>query len=190
MHETGGVPMKALNHPISLVPAIAGLIIVLSFIYVSADTLIPRKAHAGGEREVLSVEAYAMWKSDPHNVKILDVRTRAEYALTGHPPMAHNIPLAFWTNQFEHSRRSYVMTSNPDFLVQVEKKFGREETLLLLCRSGQRSGTATTILRNAGFNKAYNILDGFQGLPDYGGGWKHSGAPWTYELDPALIYSP
>jgi rhodanese-related sulfurtransferase len=174
----------------SLFSTITRLIIVSSILYVSADTLVPRQARAGDGRDVLSVEAYAMWQSAPHSVKILDVRTQAEYALTGHPPMAYNIPLAFWTNQFEPSRRSYVMAPNPDFLEQVEKKFSREETLLLLCRSGQRSGAAKTILRNAGFGKAYNILDGFQGLPDYGGGWKHSGAPWTYELDPALVYSP
>jgi len=60
---------------------------------------------------------------------------------------------------------------------------------------------AVNILAKEGFTKIYNIIDGFEGdavketgSPDYGkrtlNGWRNSGAPWTYDLDRALLYLP
>lgn len=149
--------------------------------------------------DVSAGTAYELWKADPDGVTILDVRTRAEYALVGHPPMAHNIPLAFWTGRFDSARGNYSMEQNPDFLEQVKKRIDATDTVLVLCRSGQRSGFAASLLQQSGFGRVHNIADGFEGRidGDPGGlitgnpskeGWKQSGAPWTYELDPELVY--
>jgi len=149
--------------------------------------------------DVSAGTAYELWKADPDRVTILDVRTRAEYALVGHPPMAHNIPLAFWTDRFDAARGDYRMEQNPDFLEQVKKRIDATDRVLVLCRSGQRSGFAASLLQRAGFERVHNIADGFEGriVADSGGlitgnpskdGWKQSGAPWTYELAPALVY--
>ena len=113
--------------------------------------------------------------------------------------MAHNIPLAFWTGRFDSARGNYSMEQNPDFLEQVKKRIDATDTVLVLCRSGQRSGFAVSLLRRDGFERVHNISDGFEGriIADPDGlitgnpskdGWKQSGAPWTYELDPALVY--
>jgi len=187
-----------------LVPALAlliGLIGVFLVYQIDAGPTGKRSEHTGVSREVPAAEAYRMWQSDPEAVKILDVRTTAEYALVGHPPMAYNIPLATWTGEFDPSRRTYTMGNNPDFLDAVAKRFSRDDTLLLLCRSGHRSGIAARLLMNIGFKRVYNITDGFEGDPprtENGtlkgcageNGWKHSGAPWTYELNPERVFSP
>ncbi len=184
-----------------IIPVLVALIGVCFAIQINAGPDGERSEHAGVSREIPAAQAYRMWQSNPENVKILDVRTTAEYALVGHPPMAYNIPLATWTGAFDPSRRIYTMQNNPDFLDTVEKRFSREDTLLLLCRSGFRSGIAARQLMNAGFKRVYNIVDGFEGNPPSSksnilkgcageSGWKHSGAPWTYELDPQRVYSP
>ena len=60
---------------------------------------------------------------------------------------------------------------------------------------------AINLLAAAGFTNAYNILDGMEGGrvddPDsvFDGmrmknGWKNSGLPWTYDLDPERMVLP
>ena len=67
--------------------------------------------------------------------------------------------------------------------------------------SSGRSAIAINTLAAAGFRNAYNILDGMEGStvddPDsvfHGmrlkNGWKASGLPWTYDLDPASMALP
>ena len=74
-------------------------------------------------------------------------------------------------------------------------------TQLKTCRSGDRSARAVNLLAEAGFKKAYTVIDGFEGdtvrdpqSPFNGkrvkNGWKNSGIPWTYEIELELVYSP
>ena len=180
---------------ISLFPLLLIALIVLP-VYTGNSGESPGHRKSGGD--VTAEKAFKIWQSDTDNVKIIDVRTRAEYALVGHPPMAFNIPIAFWTDQFDPLKKTYRLKANPDFVKEIKNRFSKENTLLLLCRSGQRSGTAAKLVRNAGFSKIHNITDGFEGRPFPGrtsllttavpkNGWKNSGAPWTYELDPRLV---
>jgi rhodanese-related sulfurtransferase len=87
---------------------------------------------------------------------------------------------------------------NPDFVAGVKKIAGPTDTLLLMCRSGGRSAMAVNQLAAAGFKNAYNITDGMEGdkVEDpesvfYGkrmkNGWKNSGLPWIYSIDPEKI---
>jgi rhodanese-related sulfurtransferase len=143
--------------------------------------------------------AYEMWQAHPERVKILDVRTPEEYVFVGHAAMARNIPLAFFVHQWDAARSAPRMRPNPDFLEQVKRFYQPDDTILITCRSGGRSKRAVDALAQAGFRNVYNILDGMEGDvvkdPDslFDGkhmknGWKNSGAPWTYQLDPALMY--
>jgi rhodanese-related sulfurtransferase len=146
---------------------------------------------------VTAAEAYEKWKAAPDQVKVIDVRTPEEYAFIGHPEMALNIPLAFVTYQRKDGKTEYSRKINWNFVEAVKKIAALNDTLLLMCRSGDRSAKAVNALANAGFKNAYTITDGFEGDkvtdPDsvfigkrMKNGWKNS-APWVYDIDPEKI---
>jgi rhodanese-related sulfurtransferase len=94
----------------------------------------------------------------------------------------------FGAGCFERSRHSYDSTN-------------KDDVILVMCRPGARSAAAVDELAKAGFVNAYSIVDGFEGdkLEASGryrngqrivNGWKNSGAPWTYQLDPRIVYLP
>jgi rhodanese-related sulfurtransferase len=149
---------------------------------------------------VTAREAYEMWIADPERIKVLDVRTFEEYVLIGHAEMAMNIPLAFPTYKWSAEKGNYSVAINTDFIAQVTKRAKPDDTILVMCRSGGRSAKAVDALAKAGFTKAHNIIDGFEGdkVEDpesvhHGkrmrNGWKNS-VPWTYGLDPNLVWLP
>jgi rhodanese-related sulfurtransferase len=146
-------------------------------------------------------EAYAKWKTDPDKVKILDVRTSEEYVFVGHSAMAWNIPVVLQTYQWDANKRKLPMKPNPDFVSQVKAIVKPTDILLLMCRSGGRSAQAVNQLAEAGFRNVYNIIDGMEGdvVDDPASvfqgqrmknGWKNSGLPWTYDLNPDRMRLP
>jgi len=147
---------------------------------------------------VTAKEAYDKWLAAPGEVKVFDVRTLEEYIYVGHAPMAWNIPLLYQTHKWDAGKGHFAMQPNPDFLSQVKKVASPEDTILVMCRSGGRSAMAVNMLAEAGFTNVYNITDGMEGdtVKDPGSvfkgqrlknGWKNSGAPWTYEIDPGKV---
>jgi len=150
---------------------------------------------------VTSREAYERWKAAPDKVTILDVRTPEEYLFIGHADMAWNVPLATQTWQWDAEKKQFPMQPLPDFVARVEKIAKPGDTLLVMCRSGGRSAMAVNLLAKAGFTNVYNITDGMEGDavkdPDsvFNGqrlvnGWKNSGLPWTYKIDPERMVLP
>ena len=147
-----------------------------------------------------SAEAFEKWRLDPE-IRILDCRTPEEYVFVGHAPMALNIPKQFMTYEYSADDKGPVMRNNPDFMGEVTAKLKPSDTIYVMCRSGGRSAKTVDMLAEAGYTKVYNIVDGFEGdkIKDEGSyfngkrmrnGWKNSGAPWTYALDPDLMYLP
>jgi len=144
-----------------------------------------------------AVQAYEMWKADPEKVGIIDVRTPEEYAFIGHPYECWNVPLAFVTYQIKAGKFEWAPKWNTGFVAEIKKLAGPTDTLLVFCRSGDRSAMAVNQLAAAGFTNAYTITDGFEGDkvddPDsvFDGkrmrnGWKNS-VPWVYTIDPEKI---
>jgi rhodanese-related sulfurtransferase len=130
-------------------------------------------------------EAFEMLKS--LSVKLVDVRSVAEYVLVGHPVQAHSVPFTFW----DEAEARFV--PNPDFAKDLKERFKPEETLIFICRSGERSRRSAEAARAAGFPKTFNIGEGFEGGLDASGrrtigGWKNAGLPWTYDIDPQLAH--
>ena len=83
----------------------------------------------------------------------------------------------------------------------MQKVAKPDDTLMVMCRSGGRGAMAVNMLAKAGFKNVYNITDGMEGdtVKDpesvFRGqrlvnGWKNSGLPWTYEIDPARLLLP
>ena len=150
------------------------------------------------ELYVTAAEAYDKWLAAPDEVKVLDVRTLEEYIYVGHAPMAWNIPLATQTHEWDADKGYFAYQPNPDFLSQVKEVVAPTDTLLVMCRSGGRSAMAVNLLTENGFTNVYQITDGMEGdkVKDtnsyFSGqrmvnGWKNSGSPWTYKVDPEKV---
>ena len=106
--------------------------------------------------------------------RIVDVRTEPEWLYVGRIPGSDHIEWRVYGAQ----------QPNPDFLARLESTVKKDEVVLFLCRSAQRSHSAATIAAKAGFMHAYNILEGFEGNLDADnhrgttGGWRKAGLPW------------
>ena len=150
---------------------------------------------------VTAREAFDMWKTAPEKVKVLDVRTPEEYLFVGHPQMATNIPFLFPKYEWDANKRKYGVEPNAGFVTDVQDHFTPDDTILVMCRSGGRSAWAVNMLAEAGYKEVYTITDGMEGdkvkdlVSVFHGkrmlnGWKNAGLPWTYNLDPELIWHP
>ncbi len=116
--------------------------------------------------------------SDPEAV-LVDVRTQAEWAFVGVPDLTsidkQMVPIE-WSS-FPSG------TLNDTFLQQLQEVVPQDSSVYFLCRSGGRSAAAAEAATAAGWARAYNILDGFEGPVDEHGhravaGWKQAGLPW------------
>jgi rhodanese-related sulfurtransferase len=160
---------------------------------------IPKEKQTTLGLYVRAKEAHARWQAAPDKVKIIDVRTPEEYLFVGHPTMAWKIPVAVQSYEWDAEKKQFPLQPLPDFASRVSQIAKPNDTLMALCRSGGRSAIAVNMLAKAGFTKAYNIIDGMEGdlvkdpASAYDGkrmknGWKNAGVPWTYDVDPALLW--
>ena len=193
------------------------IILLGSFFLVTS--FFQASLRAEGPKDILSIEAYDMLNTVP-NTYLIDVRTRAEYQLIGHPPMAYHFPFFFFTGELVKQGESWVYkfsNNNKAFVEEISKKFQKTNNLLILCRDGARSIVAAEKLIKDGFKNVYNIKDGFEGplFPSFEDknrhkfyrqlahrnkihgynhrrfyGWQWWGLPWTYDIDPKYIYPP
>lgn len=108
---------------------------------------------------------------------LVDVRTAEERKFVGHVPDSKHVA---WATGLSLSR-------NPRFAKELEAKTGKDEVILLLCRSGKRSAAAAETAAKAGFRNAFNVLEGFEGdLDDLQrrgafNGWRFAGLPWVQD---------
>jgi rhodanese-related sulfurtransferase len=162
---------------------------------------VPEKKQTSPGLYVTSAEAYEMWKAGSGRVHILDVRTPEEYVFVGHVEMARNIPLLFVKHEWNADMKEFTVVPNPDFIAEAKRRFTPTDTILVMCRSGGRSAMAVNALAKAGFVNVYNIIDGMEGdkVDDPGranhgkrmkNGWKNSGSPWTYDVNPEQTCMP
>ncbi|WP_338747940.1 rhodanese-like domain-containing protein [Janibacter alittae] len=115
---------------------------------------------------------------DPEAV-LVDVRTRAELSFVGVAdltPIDKQMVAIEWTS---------FPTGAPNgaFLEQLQEAVPQDAAVYFLCRSGGRSAAAAEAATAAGWTRAHNVLDGFEGPLDERGhravaGWKNDGLPW------------
>ncbi len=179
---------------------IAVILFVASLAYAGGYNYTSNKDHLGGD--VDPAHAYKMVQKDPDHTFIVDCRTRAEYQYVGHIDNSYNIPLRFLTTKV--GKKGYTEISNPNFGKDLLGRFNpKTDTLIVLCRSGNRSCVACNEAIKAGFDESrvFNMMGGFEGGKNknkvsiyngkrWAGGWKLEGLPWTYSMDKKLIYKP
>ena len=136
-------------------------------------------------KEINSTKAYSILQQSGNTV-LIDVRSSMEYEYVGHPINAIHIPIKEppdWEirTDFINNVRS-----------ELEKKFPdiqnlSEVHIILLCRSGKRSGQAAVMLESEGYKNIINIIDGFEGDKDANdhrsviNGWRFNKLPWKQD---------
>lgn len=152
-------------------------------------------------------EAYDMKAANPGDVLLIDIRTRAEIQFVGFTDMADaNIPLYLysdiWNPKKDGEHGTYLRIYNLDFVEAVDnliasRNKGKSVPIILMCTSGGRSPAAAGELHDAGYQKVYFQVEGFEGIkakqgPDKGkrvvNGWKNAGLPWSYHLKTDKMY--
>jgi rhodanese-related sulfurtransferase len=113
--------------------------------------------------------------------QLVDVRTDAEWTYVGLPDLsaAGKQPLLVSWQIFP------TMQVDSAFVDHLrEAGLAPDQPLYFLCRTGSRSLTAAQVAERAGFTRAHNIANGFEGPMDAAGhrghvtGWKADGLPW------------
>jgi rhodanese-related sulfurtransferase len=108
---------------------------------------------------------------------LVDVRSAEERTFVGRVPDSLHVAWATGTS----------LSRNPRFVRELEAKTGKDATVLLLCRSGKRSAAAAEAATKAGFARAFNVSEGFEGDLDAQqrrgttNGWRYLGLPWTQD---------
>ena len=136
-------------------------------------------------KDISPTEAYELAKQP--STYLIDVRTIAEYVYIGHPENAYSLPLLFWDEMGQ------IQVRNNDFILNLASRFKKEDTLVFICRSTNRSPVAARMAVDSGFLKVFNVKEGIEGKKDENGyrtieGWKNRGLPYTYKLKAELVY--
>lgn len=117
------------------------------------------------------------------NAMLVDIRSSMEFLLVGHPKGAIHIP---WMDDPDWEINA------PVFIKEVERliagslvcDYEHPPKIILICRSGNRTEEAGSVLLEAGVENVYHVQHGFEGeLNDSHqrsscNGWRYDGLPW------------
>ncbi len=149
-------------------------------------------------------QAYDYTMNNMEKTLFVDIRTPSELNYLGAATvMDKHVPLVFMDSSGWNDRKHrYKRRKNENFVADIgkalkEKGLTKNDTVILMCRSGKRSAKAANMLADAGYTCVYSVVDGYEGDKARSGknkgkrvvnGWKNSGLPWTYTLDRDYMY--
>ena len=166
---------------------------------------VPKKKQTKLGLYMTPAQANAYMQENAQKTLFLDVRTRAEVNFLGTPTVTDaNIPymkLNEWY-AWNDKKGSFKMEVNSAFEGEVEhrmqaKGLSKNDTVIVICRSGSRSSKAADLLASLGYTKVYSIVEGYEGDKAKDGaqkgqrvvnGWKNAGMPWSYNLAKEKMY--
>lgn len=169
-----------------------------------APAKVPEEMRSRQNLYLLPRQAYQFVQAQKGKVLFLDVRTRAEAQFLGMAdPVDALVPYVefpeFMTD-WDERRGFYKLEPFSDFVPETdrrlkEKGLTKDDPVVLICRSGERSARAADLLTDSGYKRVYTVVYGFEGeLSDKGrrsvNGWKNAGLPWSYDLDKKKMYFP
>ncbi len=189
------VSMKLANSFRLLPVIVLGVMFVFSGAYATDPASVPKKKQTKLALYFTPDEAYEHMQKHGNSSLFLDVRDPVEVNFTGMPAVADaNVPLKFSdTTKWSVKKKQYAMKPNKNFVADVaarakQKGMKKTDTIILMCRSGVRSGKAANMLAKAGYTNVYNMIEGFEGDSISKGadkgkrtinGWKNSTLPWS-----------
>src|SRR5215468_7341619 len=150
---------------------------------LSSLSMTTRPTSGNYAGDLMPREAWALLASEPDAV-LVDVRTVPEWTFVGVPDLASLGRQAMYVEWQTYP----TMGMNSSFVTDVQRAAQiadrRDTPLLLICRSGGRSRAAAMAMTAAGYTRAYNVAEGFEGDLDAhrhrssGKGWKAANLPW------------
>lgn len=163
-----------------------------------------KRTRAGLYLQAADVPAFIASRGGAARVLFLDIRTRAEAMYVGMasgvdalvPFVEHQELMTDWDDQRGIYRLEPVQDFGPEVNRRLrEKGLSKNDPVVLICRSGDRSSRAANRLADDGFTQVHSVVDGFEGDMSKDGrrsvnGWKNAGLPWSYKLDKAKMYFP
>ena len=126
-------------------------------------------------KNLLPQQAYD-WLQEHPDALFIDVRMEIESLYVGRPPGAVNLPWYEYPDLQPDAKKFAAAV-----LQEVSSK---DQPLLLICRSGQRTLPAGHALEAAGFTNVQQVVHGFEGELDEHfkrstlSGWRFDGLPW------------
>jgi len=164
----------------------------------------PKRTKAALYMTASEVPGFIQAQGGAGRVLFLDIRTRAEAVFVGMPTtvdaLVPFVELQELMTDWDAQRNSYKLEPLQDFLPEVRRRLAAKglqptDAVVLICRSGDRSGRAANRLAEEGFTRVWSVVDGFEGDLDKDGrrsvnGWKNAGLPWSYKLDKGRMYFP
>ncbi len=153
---------------------------------------------------VTAKEAYDLLQQDTQAL-LIDVRDPVEIKFTGFAaPTDIHVPWVITdTTQFDADSKTWPTVRNTDFAEQIRAALDAHQAnddtpIIVMCRSGAtRSAPAADLIAEMGFSEVYSVSDGFEGGTLAEGdskgvrardGWRNSGLPWSYEVDPDVAW--
>ncbi|RTE67512.1 sulfurtransferase [Amphritea opalescens] len=168
----------------------------------------PAKATAQTRLDLYATAAEAWDMMQQNDAAILvDVRDPIEIKFTGFatPTRIHVPWMVADTTIWSDKQGGWAMVKNPNFVQQVTDKLKQlgatvDTPIIMMCRSGStRSAPAVNVLAEQGYTNVWTVVDGFEGGKLKEGdskgvravnGWRNSGLPWSYKVDPAVAWLP
>ena len=198
--------MQLFSAPRVLTAAFAALTVLLS---VSLSAMAQMDETKLAPEKKTKLELYLDAKSTPDFLKkntgrvlFVDVRTRTEAMFVGMPSAVDALVPFVETEEimttWDAAKSTYKLEPVQDFVPEInrrlkEKQLTKEDMVVLICRSGDRSSRAANRLAEDGFKRVYTVADGFEGDMSKDGrrnvnGWKNADLPWSYKLDKSKMY--
>ena len=164
----------------------------------------PKRTKAGRYLLAADVPGFMQAQSGAGKVQFVDLRTRAEAMFVGMasgidalvPCVEHQELMTDWDTQ----RGIYRLEPLQAFVPEVnrrltQKGLSKTDTVMLICRSGDRSSRGANRLADDGYTQVWSVVDGFEGDMSKDGrrsvnGWKNAGLPWSYKLERDRMYFP
>ncbi|MBB3189606.1 rhodanese-like domain-containing protein [Halomonas cerina] len=155
---------------------------------------------------VTAAEAHELMQQNDRAV-LIDVRDPIEIKFTGFAtPTDIHVPWVLGDREhFDVKARTWPMVRNPDFKAEVQAELealgvDKDDPIIVMCRSGStRSAPAADLIAEMGYSEVYSVTDGFEGGKLEEGdskgvraksGWRNSGLPWSYEVNPKVAWTP
>ena len=165
---------------------------------------VPEEMRSKLNLYLLPKQAHQFVRAQKDKVLFADVRTRAEAQFLGMADgvdaLVPYVEFQEFMTDWDDKRGFYRLEPFSDFVPEIERRIrakglGKDDPIVLICRSGERSSRAADLLAEYGYKRVYVVVYGYEGeLSDKGrrtlNGWKNAGLPWSYDLDRRKMYFP